>query len=157
MATYANLSETLQSTVFTIISTDSTSLTFTDANGSNITATLQNDMTVLDGMPEKMLRAEGFPYTIVRTPTRNEEPKGNNPAKSIVALTQEIEIWTKREGDARIWFDAIINALRSNQASTRAEKFYIHSTPTSDIVPTTLDDESVVWNLTMSVMYRFIG
>lgn len=158
MATYSNISDKLQSTVFGIINADSTSLTFKDANGSDITATLQDDMTVLDGIPEKLLRGEGFPYVIIRTPTRAEVVKGNNPSKSIVILNQEIEIWTKKEGDGRIWFDAIANSLRSNQATTRVEKFYIHEgIDLSDVSPTTFDDESVAWNLTLNIKYRFVG
>jgi len=148
---YATVEEDVQSTIFTIINNDTTSITF----HNNETGTLANNVTVLDGIPQNLVINTGFPYVLVQTPYITEERSTKN--KFGLQVTSPIEIFDKKEKNVRRIIGAIRSALSSNQATTRAihlTNMLIKSTP----MTRTIGDTSKIYNGHLRVRYKvYVG
>lgn len=112
-STYGTILNNLQSTVYNIIKNDST---------------VQSKTTnVMDGVPAQMIRGVGFPYILVHTPEGSEERVTITKFK--VNATVHIEVVSKTESIVRETADAVRDALRSNQSTTRTEGHFMLKLP----------------------------
>jgi len=111
---YATVEEQVQSAIFNIINTDTTSITF----HNDEVGTLASNVTVLDGIPQNLVMNTGFPYVLVQTPYLLENRMTRN--KLDMRITIPIEIYDKKEKNVRRITGAIRNAISTKQTTTRS-------------------------------------
>lgn len=125
---YATLLDDIQTQVFNILSNDTTqTITF----HNNTTGTLKSNVKVLDGIPQPLAKGEGFPYLLVRTPYTSK--KRITSTKFRITTTVPIWIFDTKEKNVRRILDAADNALKTNQATTRAVHLWEYLSSSSDV------------------------
>jgi len=143
-STYATMVDTLQGIIVSILTNDSTVSGYTTK--------------ILDGFPTALTKGAGFPHIIVHTPDTKEERKtqGVNP-KFRNTLSVSIEIYSRQEGNVREITDAVRNAIRTNQSSTRASGYAYLDTNQTSVKHIYLPGEVTypVWTSTVKISYRF--
>lgn len=141
--TYANAVSNIQTTLYNIINTDSTVATYCKH--------------IIDGNPAKLSRERGFPYIIVGTPTmtRNIRVLDNNTFEHDVTLT--ITVASVKESVVRNVADAVMNALKTSQATTRAAKLHWFKVKSTSMRPLMMDDGTYSYLYDINVGYRFVG
>lgn len=103
LTTYGIIESNVQSTIYGILSADSSIATMTN--------------NIMDGMPPNLSKGLGFPYIIIHTPTVEEQRLTNT--KFFDLVTVHIQIYDKKEGNVRQLAGYVRNALRTNQSTTR--------------------------------------
>lgn len=121
ITTLANSVQTLQNTIYNILKSDTTTITFTHADSEITTRTL-GDLNIMDGIPVQLIEGVGFPYIIVHTPEENSERLTLTKHKT--EFNVHIEIIGKYEGNVRTLTDAVKDALHNAQATTKASGYW---------------------------------
>lgn len=158
--TYANSSSNTQSTIYDILSSDTTVFTVrAKASGdpnATLTTSLSEGMKVIDGEPTyNQLKNYAFPKVLVHTPTMNEERL--TMTKFLITANCRIEVMCTNERDLRNVYDAVRNALKTNQNTTKAATMFWYLSPTSSISNFVGQNEKVIYTLTMNVRYMVSG
>lgn len=145
--TYANAVTNIQSTIYGVISADSAVKALMAPPPYHI----------IDGSPYKLSRERGFPYIIVPSPTmsRNIRVLDNNTFEHDVSLT--ITIASIQESVVRSIADAVMNALKTNQATTRAANLYWFKVKSTSEKPVMLDNGDMTYQYDINIGYRFVG
>ena len=143
VCTYADASNNLQETIRTILAADATLLTFTNL--------------FLDGRGVFKTRGTGIPRVEIHTPTRSESQL--TLFKRQIILTVPIVVVDKKESNVREMQDAVLNALKTNVATTRGNGFFLFGNDIRTTQATSfLDNESsqYLWSLTISIPYSTV-
>lgn len=144
MATYANLRDSVQSTIYGILSADTTLLALT----RNIT----------DGALVKVINQRGFPYVIVNTPNVDEHTNRYfDNAKFKQEITIRVSVASIKESAVRQVADAVINALKTNQATTRAANLNWFKLRGATLRSYMMDNMDTVHVYDIDVGYTFVG
>jgi len=141
--TYANAVSNIQSTVYGIINADATVATYCKH--------------IIDGTPLKVSRERGFPYIIVGTPSMPRTPRVLNNATFDHDITIPITVASVKESVVRNVADSVMNALNSNQSTTRTAKLNWFKVKSTSMTPQMLDDGTIVYMYEINVGYRFTG
>jgi len=152
----ANVVQTLQSKIIDILNSDSTTLSFTTAEGT-ATSSLST-MKIMDGIPVKQLREGGFPLIIVHTPEISD--RRLTLRKYLSELTVHIEIIDRREGNVRILTDAVKDSLQNSESTTKGEGYWWYGRRvTSNLNYTFLSNEEgkAVWHMNLFFTYLWTG
>lgn len=142
--TYANVRDNAQTTIYGILSTDATVATYTN--------------NIVDGSLYKIIEERGFPYVIVNTPNVDEH---SNRFLSNQAFKQEItlriSVASIKESVVRKLSDAVINALKTNQATTRAANLNWFKLRGASLRSYKMDNNDTVHIYDIDVGYTFVG
>jgi len=141
---YSNIAVQLQSTVINILRNDSTV--------SGLTS------NILDGVPAGLWKGTGFPYILVHTPTIEDTRITTTKIRNDAFM--EIEIISHQESVVRTLVDAVRNALKSNQNTTRAENAYLYRNSSGSMNPFPIPGKqrrSMGWNFTMTIEYTVVN
>ena len=153
---YDNAVDDIQTTIRSILVNDTAEIVFLSAGESvtNAGATLNNSCKILDGTPEKLLKGQVFPYIIIRPATFKESRLTNT--KRVMILTTSIELYTRREQHIRVLMDAVRDALKRAQATTRAGNYFWYEIPRTDMTIQQLPNGEVVYLATLDVDYKAV-
>lgn len=139
MANYANLQTEIQSAIYDLL----------NSNISNV--------TVVDGLPNELMRGTGFPYIIVRTPN----PQDNNITFSSTfvetTVPVEIEIWSQQESVVRSISDSVREVLLTNVATLEGEGAFNGRVQNSSINPFSISENKVAHRMNMVFTYMMTG
>jgi len=139
--TVANTLSASQENIWTLIKNDSTVLSFTK--------------NILDGVPVGLTRGTGFPYVIVPTPTITAGA-WRTLAHRDEFLTFKIEVFDRKESVMRKLCDAIRNVLETNRVAFATENgMYQYFNTSTDMTYVVEEDNSIVYNYTITVKYQW--
>jgi hypothetical protein len=143
----STIRDDIQSTVYDILSTDTTVKTYTE--------------NVYDGRPPKMAEGIGFPYIIVHTPSISREKLTftnsiTNRRYSIECSTT-LEVYSKKEGDLRKLMDAIEDSLFRGQDTTRGKQLFDLRIESDDPRSQPRTDGTNVWTINIIIYYIVRG
>jgi len=154
----SNVVQTLQSSVLSILRSDTASLSITYPEGGSGTTTLSS-MTIVDGIPFEQIKNEGFPIIIVHTPEVDEERI--TMTKHKIELTIHVEILDRRESYVRIFTDAVKDALYRNQDTTRGSGYWWYGRRVrSNLNHVQLEGEGKmkpIWHMNLFFTYLWTG
>jgi sensor c-di-GMP phosphodiesterase-like protein len=143
VTTYATVRNNVQSVIYDILSSD-----------SGVVALCNH---ILDGSLYKIAEERGFPYIIVNTPTTFH----NNRVLDNSNFTQDINVGivvaSIKESVVRQLADAVINALKTNQSTTRTAKLNWFRLLNTNLRPFKMDNGDTVHLYEINVGYKFIG
>ena len=171
MTNYESRYEQLHEDILSTLRNDSTPFTFhLDEDTLNATTKLLSSTKtvtqslssisgeIIDGQPFDLIKGVGFTYVIVHTPEEEGEKKLTQ-TKRESHLVVHIEAYSKKERNARVWTDAILNAL-INATLPRSHGFYINK-PTNRHIRTKKEYEQAylkpVWKMNIYVPYLWTG
>jgi len=153
-----NVVQTLQSSVLSILRSDTASLSITYPEGESGTTTLSS-MKIVDGIPYEQLKNMAFPIILVHTP--EVDTKRLTMTKFSTELTIHIEIMDRRESFVRIFTDAVINALNDNQDTTRGSGYWWYGRRVrSNLNHVQLEGEGKmkpIWHMNLFFTYLWTG
>ena len=141
--TYANLRDNVQSTVFTLLSGD-----------TNVTTLCSH---IIDGTPLKLTKERGFPYIVVNTPTARHDNFVIANSKFDQNISLRITVASFKESAVRQVADAVINSLKTNQATTKAANLNWFKINNTSLTPFTLDNGDIAYFYEIDVGYKFTG
>ena len=141
--TYATVRNNVQATIYTILSTDVTIATMTSH--------------ILDGSIYKISEERGFPYIIINTPTTFHGNRVIDNSNFTQEISVNIIVASIQESVVRQLADAVIGALGSNQATTRAAKMNWYKLLNTNLRPFLMDNGDTVHLYEITVGYKFIG
>ncbi len=147
---YNTILEDVQSQIHTILSSDTTSITF--HNG--VIGTIASNIKVLDGVPETLVRNVGFPYILVQTPYTSESRIAQNKFRVIINVP--IEVYDTVEKNVRRITDTIRKILKSSQATTRAIQLYEYHADTVSLSRQIIDTGKTVYTGNVNIEYRAV-
>jgi hypothetical protein len=125
--------------LWTLLKTDATVLTFTK--------------NVLDGVPVGLTKGTGFPYVIVPTP-EIRAGEWRTLSKRDEEIIFEIQVYDRKESVLRSLCDAIRNACETNRVVfSNSYGMYKYTNSTGSLSYIVEDDNSVVYNYTLSLSY----
>jgi hypothetical protein len=155
----ANCVQTLQSTIVSILKANTTSLTFTHADDTTDTRSL-SEMKIMDGVPTGLIKGTAFDYIIVHTPEMDSSRLTMTKHKT--ELTVHIEITGKMEGNVRILTDAVIDALKDAEPTTKASGYWwygrrIRSNLNYTYLPQENNVAKAVWHMDIFLTYLWTG
>lgn len=155
-----NVTQTLQSDIITILSGDTTNVTYPQKDGTNVSTSL-SAFKVVDGVPVELLRGTGTKYIIVNTPEESTTrlTAGFSP-QFVSILDVPITVVSRQEGHVRLVMDRIRQRLYDQQSTTRTDNFILHysgGTMKNNVSQEFLEDGSRIWRNTITVQYRWIG
>ena len=143
--TYATVRNNVQSTIYGILSTDTT-----------ITTTL-GCTHILDGSLYKLTEERGFPYIVINTPTSFHNNRVIDNSNFTQEITVSITVASIQESVVRQLADAVIGALNSKQSVTRAAKLNWFKLLSTNLRPFLMDNGDTVHLYEINVGYKFIG
>jgi hypothetical protein len=115
-------------TTYNSIETDIQTIVYNIINSNKVTA-----CTVLDGMPDQLMKLQGFPYVLVHSPERGEEKMLTHKIR-LIPLDLTIEIFARdKESIARTLAGEVLGRLQSNQATTFNSKVFKYKTSKTNL------------------------
>jgi hypothetical protein len=144
MATYANLRSSVHTVIYGILTADTT-----------LTALTNN---IVDGSLYKVVQQRGFPYVLIKTPTV-EEHRNRSTDNSVFhqEITIRISVASIKESVVRSVADAVINALETNQVTTRAAGLNWYKLRGASQREYMMDNQDTVHVYDIDVGYTFIS
>lgn len=143
---YSNISNAVQTNLWTLISQDSTSVAFENGE-SQAMAT----MKIIDGSFPTEAKNLTFPLILVHSATPKDDYYSFTNLTSDIGL--EVEVFATREKTVRLIIDRIRALLQSSQTTTRSQgvEFY-KSTVTG--ISNSMVDNRIVHSANLIVSYR---
>lgn len=158
MTTLANVVQTLQTDVHSILSADATSIAFTDADSQSVAQSL-SQLKIVDGVPFDLIKNAAFPLIIVHTPEVEESRLTFTKFRS--EITIHIEILDRREGNVRMLADAVKSSLYRSQSTTRNSGYmwYARKVRSNINFVFPFDDQGgkPVWHIDLYFTYLWTG
>jgi len=140
--TYATIRKNTQATVHTIISSDSTIST--------------QAIKVVDGVPRDLLKNRAT-YISINSPTVRHDNWVLDNSKFNCDISVPIVVSSRKESVAREIADTVINALKTNQNTTRGVKLYTFRLKGENTNQITLDSNDTVYVHNITVGYNYQG
>ena len=158
MTTLADVVQTLQTDVRSILTASTSSIAFTDANGSSVPQSL-SELKIVDGVPMDLIKTAAFPLIIVHTPDVEESRLTLTKFRSDITI--HIEVLDRREGNVRKLSDAVKSALYLAQSTTRSDGYMWYARKVRSNINYTFlpGDEGgkPVWHINLFFTYLWTG
>jgi len=144
MATYANLRTSVHTVIYGILTADTTLLALTN--------------NIVDGSLYKVIKQRGFPYVIINTPAIElHANRYLDNEKFKQEVTVKITVASIKESVVRSVSDAVINALKTNQDTTREANLNWFKLRGATANQYMMDNMDTVHTYDISVGYTFVG
>lgn len=143
--TYANIVDNVETTIYAILSADTTIVTTLGAK-------------VVSDVPEAITRGQGFPYVVVNPASINEDRL--TFSEKNVRVTSLIEVYSSKAANARKIADAVRNALKSNISTSQSATLWRFMVESTSVEAVALPEESAIskaYTVGLNVSYEWVG
>ncbi|MHA1868106.1 MAG: hypothetical protein ACTSXD_08555 [Candidatus Heimdallarchaeaceae archaeon] len=146
--TYSNISANAQSTIYNVLASDSTVVSYVQAGPQ---------LNIYDGFPDMSVRSGKSLFILIRSPNDSED--WITLRKKKATITCEIEVYGTKEGDVRLLSDAVRQALRKEHNTFKNANMMWQNVESTNITPTFLTGEQnqPVWTRTIIFSFMWSG